>query len=79
MSTRVRLGSAVPVDRVHVSVYTVPTDGPEADGTIAWDRTTMVLVEVEGGESAASAGRTPAPAPPRCATTFSAAWWPGAT
>jgi len=49
MSTRVRLGSAVPVDRVHVSVYTVPTDGPEADGTIAWDRTTMVLVEVEGG------------------------------
>ncbi|MGI8609126.1 MAG: enolase C-terminal domain-like protein [Candidatus Dormibacteria bacterium] len=27
------------------SVYRVPTDHPEADGTIAWDSTTMVLVE----------------------------------
>jgi L-alanine-DL-glutamate epimerase-like enolase superfamily enzyme len=26
-----------------------PTDAPEADGTIAWDHTTMVLVEIEGG------------------------------
>jgi L-alanine-DL-glutamate epimerase-like enolase superfamily enzyme len=49
MATRVRLGSGVPVERVHVSTYSVPTDAPEADGTLAWDRTTMVLVEVEGG------------------------------
>ena len=29
--------------------YTIPTDAPEADGTIAWDSTTMVVVEVEAG------------------------------
>jgi len=34
-----------PVESVDVSVYTVPTDGPEADGTLTWDHTTMVLVE----------------------------------
>ncbi|MFI0447094.1 enolase C-terminal domain-like protein [Actinomadura sp. 6N118] len=27
-------------------VYTVPTDAPEADGTLAWDSTTMIVVEV---------------------------------
>lgn len=30
-----------------VSVYTVPTDAPEADGTLAWDKTTMVLVRLD--------------------------------
>ena len=35
----------VPVDAVEVTAYTVPTDSPEADGTIAWDSTTVVLVE----------------------------------
>ncbi len=32
-----------------VRVYTVPTDAPEADGTLSWDSTTMVLVNVEAG------------------------------
>ncbi|WSQ13185.1 mandelate racemase [Streptomyces sp. NBC_01231] len=32
-----------------VSVYTVPTDGPEADGTLAWDATTVVIAEVSAG------------------------------
>jgi L-alanine-DL-glutamate epimerase-like enolase superfamily enzyme len=27
-----------------VKAYTVPTDAPEADGTIAWDKTTIVIV-----------------------------------
>ena len=30
--------------------YTIPTDAPEADGTIAWESTTMVLVELEAGD-----------------------------
>ncbi|HZF88169.1 enolase C-terminal domain-like protein [Streptomyces sp.] len=34
-----------------VSVYTVPTDAPEADGTLAWDTTTLVLAEVSTGEA----------------------------
>jgi len=39
------------IDDVSVSVYTVPTDAPESDGTLAWDRTTMVLVEARAGET----------------------------
>jgi L-alanine-DL-glutamate epimerase-like enolase superfamily enzyme len=31
------------VTGVSASVYTVPTDAPEADGTLTWDATTMVL------------------------------------
>jgi L-alanine-DL-glutamate epimerase-like enolase superfamily enzyme len=34
------------VDRVEVSAYTVPTDNPESDGTIEWDKTTIVIVEI---------------------------------
>ena len=45
MSTRLD----VPIERVSVSAYTVPTDRPEADGTFAWDSTTMVLVEINAG------------------------------
>ena len=30
-------------------VFRIPTDAPEADGTIAWDHTTMVLVEATAG------------------------------
>ena len=31
-------------------VFTVPTDSHEADGTCAWDSTTMVLVQLESGD-----------------------------
>ncbi len=33
-----------------VRVYTVPTDAPEADGTVSWNSTTMVLVELAVGD-----------------------------
>jgi L-alanine-DL-glutamate epimerase-like enolase superfamily enzyme len=33
------------IDRLDTRVYRVPTDLPEADGTIHWDSTTLVLVE----------------------------------
>lgn len=36
----------VPVERLTVSTYTVPTDLPESDGTLEWDKTTLVLVHV---------------------------------
>jgi L-alanine-DL-glutamate epimerase-like enolase superfamily enzyme len=32
------------VKRLEVSAYTVPTETPEADGTLAWNDTTLVLV-----------------------------------
>lgn len=41
--------SAVALERIKVSAYTVPTDAPEADGTYQWDKTTLVLVEASAG------------------------------
>jgi L-alanine-DL-glutamate epimerase-like enolase superfamily enzyme len=37
------------IDKVDVSVFRVPTDTPESDGTIEWDSTTLVLVEISAG------------------------------
>ena len=37
------------IERIDVSAYTIPTDRPESDGTLAWDFTTLVLVEVTAG------------------------------
>lgn len=42
-------GEAVGVERVVCAAYEVPTDAPESDGTLEWDSTTIVVVEVEGG------------------------------
>ncbi|HZT58679.1 MAG TPA: enolase C-terminal domain-like protein [Pyrinomonadaceae bacterium] len=39
----------VAVESLDVSVFVVPTDLPEADGTFAWDRTTLVVVEATAG------------------------------
>jgi L-alanine-DL-glutamate epimerase-like enolase superfamily enzyme len=35
-----------PIDRLDVSAFTVPTSSPEADGTLAWSETTIVIVSV---------------------------------
>ena len=40
----------VAVERVEASAYTIPTDGPESDGTLEWDSTTLVLVELMAGD-----------------------------
>jgi L-alanine-DL-glutamate epimerase-like enolase superfamily enzyme len=37
------------VESLEVAAYTIPTDAPESDGTLAWDATTLVRVEVAGG------------------------------
>jgi L-alanine-DL-glutamate epimerase-like enolase superfamily enzyme len=50
------------VTALETAVYVIPTDVPEADGTLAWDKTTMVLVTAQAageqglGWSYASAG-----------------------
>jgi L-alanine-DL-glutamate epimerase-like enolase superfamily enzyme len=38
-------GSQVPVEQLRARTFTVPTDTPEADGTLSWDSTTLVLVQ----------------------------------
>jgi len=53
--------TAVAIEAVAASAYAVPTDLPESDGTLEWDSTTIVVVEVSaGGES--GVGWTYAPA-----------------
>ena len=37
------------VSDVGAAVYVIPTDGPEADGTLAWDKTTLVLATARAG------------------------------
>ena len=39
----------VSIDSVRAQAFEIPTDKPEADGTIAWNSTTLVLVEISGG------------------------------
>jgi L-alanine-DL-glutamate epimerase-like enolase superfamily enzyme len=38
-----------PITDLDASVFTIPTDLPESDGTYEWNSTTMVLVHVEAG------------------------------
>jgi L-alanine-DL-glutamate epimerase-like enolase superfamily enzyme len=37
------------ISSLDVSCFTIPTDTPESDGTLAWDSTTIVVVEALGG------------------------------
>jgi L-alanine-DL-glutamate epimerase-like enolase superfamily enzyme len=39
-----------PVSELRTSVFTVPTEGHESDGTLEWDETTLVLVEADAGD-----------------------------
>jgi L-alanine-DL-glutamate epimerase-like enolase superfamily enzyme len=39
------------IDSLQVSAYTIPTDFPESDGTIEWDKTTLILAEVKAGDA----------------------------
>ena len=40
---------SLPIRRIEVGAYTVPTDAPEGDGTLTWDSTTIVVVHAHGG------------------------------
>jgi L-alanine-DL-glutamate epimerase-like enolase superfamily enzyme len=37
------------IEDLATAVYVVPTDAPEADGTLAWDKTTLVVVTARAG------------------------------
>ncbi|MFO1055606.1 MAG: enolase C-terminal domain-like protein [Dongiaceae bacterium] len=43
------MAAGPPIDAIRARAFTVPTDAPEADGTLAWRSTTMVLAEVAAG------------------------------
>lgn len=40
----------ITIEDLKVSAYKIPTDAPESDGTMEWDSTTMILVEINAGE-----------------------------
>lgn len=44
------MNSDMRICSTRATAYTIPTDAPEADGTFHWDRTTLMLVELEAGE-----------------------------
>jgi L-alanine-DL-glutamate epimerase-like enolase superfamily enzyme len=47
---RTRTNEASPrVEGLEVTVFEVPTDQPESDGTLEWDSTTMIVVEAFNG------------------------------
>lgn len=39
-----------PIEAVDVRAYKIPTDGHESDGTLEWDATTLVYVELRSGD-----------------------------
>jgi L-alanine-DL-glutamate epimerase-like enolase superfamily enzyme len=43
--------SEVPVRSLTAASYVIPTDLPEADGTLTWNETTMVVVHVRAGDT----------------------------
>jgi L-alanine-DL-glutamate epimerase-like enolase superfamily enzyme len=45
MSAPARLAAASPVTAITATAYTIPTDAPEADGTLSWNDTTMVVAQ----------------------------------
>jgi L-alanine-DL-glutamate epimerase-like enolase superfamily enzyme len=49
MTTTTAARAEIPVDELDVGAYTIRTDAPEADGTLAWDATTIVVVHAHGG------------------------------
>ncbi len=48
MSLTTKSASAL-INRLAVTAATIPTDFPESDGTLDWDKTTIVVVEVNSG------------------------------
>src|SRR6185312_4395197 len=48
---RLAMRVEVPIGKIRARAFTIPTDKPEADGTIAWNSTTLVVVEVFGGNA----------------------------
>ena len=41
--------SKVKVNNIDVSAYKIPTDQPESDGTLEWDTTTLILIQISAG------------------------------
>src|SRR6185312_6140677 len=65
MSPSARLAAASPVTALTATAYTIPTDAPEADGTLAWNDTTLVVAQAHCGGATGTGWTYGSPA---CAT-----------
>jgi L-alanine-DL-glutamate epimerase-like enolase superfamily enzyme len=45
----VSIAAGTAVEKIEVEAHTIPTDGPESDGTLEWDSTTIVIVQAHAG------------------------------
>ena len=43
--------SGLLVDRIEASAFTIPTRTPESDGTLEWNRTTIIVAELTAGDA----------------------------
>lgn len=43
------INDSIRVQELYTSAYKIPTTMPEADGTLTWDHTTLIIVEIEAG------------------------------
>ncbi|MGI9095452.1 MAG: enolase C-terminal domain-like protein [Thermoleophilaceae bacterium] len=50
MNVALQPSTATEIRHLDVAAYVVPTDRPEADGTLEWEATTIVVVEATAGE-----------------------------
>lgn len=42
--------SDIPIEKVDLAAYTIPTDAPEGDGTFRWESTTLIVCEVHAAD-----------------------------
>lgn len=46
MGTVIPIATELPIDSLRVGAFRIPTDFPESDGTLKWNATTLVVVEI---------------------------------
>ena len=39
----------LPIREINARAFVIPTDRPESDGTLSWDKTTLIIVNVTAG------------------------------
>lgn len=50
MHATVAVRTELPIESLRVGAFRIPTDSPESDGTLEWNSTTLVVVEIEAGD-----------------------------
>src|SRR5947209_6806005 len=51
MSAVAQVRPEASIEGLEVAAFTIPTDAPEADGTLSWDSTTIVVVHARAGDA----------------------------